>query len=377
MIAGEPSGDAMGGDIMAALKQTQNDFHISGVGGAAMLAQGLVPVFDMGELTTLGFGQAIMAYRQLKKRADELVAHIMDSRPDAVVTIDNKGFSLRLGKMLKAAMAQQGWSAPIIHLVAPTVWAWGAWRAKSVKDSVDRLLCLFPFERPYFTCHGIDTVVVGHPAAALKRHDRQSARRQLGLAKGDKILLLLPGSRKSEISSLLPLMLDACAIIQKKHPEMKFMIVAAEATRPLLASILSQRFDNLSPIILEQSQAPLAMAAADFGLICSGTVTLEAALSGLRGHVYYKLDPLSSFIGWLVMDKTKIVLANAIAGEEIYPYALNGDCTAEKMVSHALKHFSSDSGAVPAIQSRLAHDLGDGDFATNVAMQIMAMINAR
>ena len=122
----------------------------------------------------------------------------METRPDVIVTIDNKGFSLRLGKALKTKMAAAGWSAPVVHLVAPTVWAWGAWRAKSVAASVDRLLCLFPFEVPYFTRYGVDAIAVGHPAVERKRPSKKQARKALGLHDQDDVLVLLPGSRKGK-----------------------------------------------------------------------------------------------------------------------------------------------------------------------------------
>ncbi len=377
MIAGEASGDSLGGQVLAVLNARRDDLDISGVGGDAMQAQGLKPIFPMSDLTVMGFSHAIQSYGALKKRAAEIIDHIFKTRPDVIVTIDNKGFSLRLGKALKAKMAATGWSAPIVHLVAPTVWAWGAWRAKSVAVSVDKLLCLFPFELPYFTRYGVDAVAVGHPAVEQSRPSKNQARKALGLMKNDAMLVLLPGSRKREIEALLPDMLQSLRIIRQTKPDLKVFLPAATSVKPLIESMITPE-DQVE--ITDQSDANTVMAAGDYGLICSGTVTLEAALSGLDGHVYYQVDGLSLLIGKMILDWSKVVLPNAITGQEIYPLSLNKAFNASTMAADVLAYFDavkdSDKEKSVSIKTPLTKALAAGDdgFAENVANAIMTAI---
>ena len=337
MIAGEASGDQLGGRVLAALRHGHADLDVTGIGGETMQAQGLKPVFPMADLTVMGLSHAIKSYRRLKRRAAELIDHIMTSRPDVIVTIDNKGFSLRLGKALKARMANEGWSVPIVHLVAPTVWAWGAWRAKSIAQSVDRLLCLFPFEVPFFTRYGVDAIAVGHPAREENRLNKTQARQNLGMDADDLILVLLPGSRQREISNLLPVMLDAVKIIRHQEPNLKVILPAASSVASLVDGLVASD-DHIQ--VLDQSQSQAVMAAGDYGLICSGTVTLESALSGLEGHVYYRADLLTLWLGKMMIDRSKIVLANAISGHQIYPLSLNNEFSAKTMAEDVLDHLT-------------------------------------
>lgn len=379
MIAGEASGDGLGGQVLAALNTHLQPLEVSGVGGDAMQGQGLKPIFPMAELSVVGLSHAIKSYGRLKKRAAELTDHILETRPDVIVTIDNKGFSLRLGKALKAKMAATGWSAPIVHLVAPTVWAWGAWRAKSVAASVDKLLCLFPFELPYFTPYGVDALAVGHPAVEQPRPSKIEARKALGLKDNDPVLVLLPGSRKREIESLLPDMLQSLRIIRQTKPDLKVVLPAAASVRPLIQSMITSA-DQVE--ITDQSKANMVMAAGDYGLICSGTVTLEAALSGLDGHVYYQVDGLSLLIGKMMLDRSKIVLPNAITGQEIYPLSLNHEFTAQTMAADALAYFDAVNETVEESSSSIKTPLtealtaGGYGFAENTAKAIMAAIKA-
>ena len=374
MIAGEVSGDSLGGQILAVLKPQLPAHEITGIGGVSMQAQGLTPIFPMEDLTVLGLAQALTSYRRLKKRAAQLINHIMTTRPDVIVTIDNKGFSLRLGKALKTEMARAGWSAPIVHVVAPTVWAWGAWRAKSVAASVDKLLCLFPFEVPYFTRYGVDAMAVGHPAVEASRPSKTAARQALGFSDHDQILVLLPGSRPREVLSLLPDMLQAAALLRLEYPDLKIILPAASSVRSLIE-------DHILPPqhiqIVDPSETSNALAAGDYGLICSGTVTLETALSGLNGHVYYRVDGLTYLMGKAMLDRSKIVLANAISGQALYPLALNKEFNAPSMAAEAMRFFKA---------GRMDHDIktpltnalvkgGDG-FAKNAASAIMDAINA-
>ena len=330
MLAGEASGDKLGGSILREMRSRGYDDRITGIGGVEMQAEGLEPLFEMEELTVMGIGGAIKNYSPLKKRLHQLVQHIRLTKPRMVFTIDSKAFSLRLGKTLKAVMAKEGWSVPVVHLVAPTVWAWGSWRAKSIPDCVDHLLCLFPFEVPYFTKYGASAHAVGHPAIDIEWPAQRQARAYLNFEQDEVIIGLFPGSRRREVAGLLPAMVEAIRLLRERHPQIKAILPAASSVRQNIEEFLTPE-DGIQ--LLDEADRYHAMKAADYGLICSGTVTLETALSGLNGSAYYAADSVSVFIGKRLVDMTKVILPNAITGEEIYTLQINKEFTAASMAA--------------------------------------------
>jgi lipid-A-disaccharide synthase len=343
MLAGEASGDKLGGLVIEEMKNRGLVSRISGIGGEDMTAQGIESLFPMQELTVLGFAGAIRHYRSLKKRAEFLIDHIRETRPQLILTIDSKGFSLPLGKALKAMMAKEGWSVPVVHLVAPTVWAWGGWRAKSVPLSVDHLLCLFPFEIPYFKKYGTSVSAVGHPATDINWPSRVAARRSLALGRKDFVLGLFPGSRRREVENLLPDMCIASARLREQHPDLKIITPATASMRSLIEKLLTPG-DGVE-VVGEDARYDV-MRAADYGLICSGTVTLEAALAGLAGSVYYRGDVLSSLFARFFVDLSKVVLPNAITGREIYPFYFNKSFNGDQM-ARQVSAFMASGAPVP------------------------------
>ena len=328
MLAGEVSGDKLGGTILKEMRQRGYKDNVVGIGGVEMQAQGLEPIFPMQELTVMGIGGAVRHYSRLKKRLYQLVDYIRQSKPRMVFTIDSKAFSLRLGKELKSVMAKEGWNVPIVHLVAPTVWAWGAGRAKSIPQSVDHLLCLFPFEVPYFTKYGASARAVGHPAADIKWPSKGASRKKLSLSSNDKVIGLFPGSRRREVGGILPDMCEALRLVRETHPDIKAVLPAATSVRSIIKEFLTPE-DGVQ--LVDEALRYDVMKAADYGLICSGTVTLETALAGLQGSAYYASDPVSVFIGKRLVDMTKVILPNAITGEEIYSLQLNKEFNASSM----------------------------------------------
>ena len=371
IFAGEASADALGAMVMDGLKARTGQPDCWGVGGPAMQRRGFRSIQPMEGFTVLGLGQALRSAPRLRRMGNALVEQILDARPDAILTIDNKGFSMRFARRLKGRMAGAGWRAPVLHLVAPTVWAWGGWRAREVARSVDHLLCLFPFEEPYFTPHGIKVTVTGHPAAERKRPSRKEARARLGLGKGGRALVLLPGSRRREVRSLLPDMLEAAAIAREKAGGAAVLVAAAETVADEVAGILDAA--GIGGVTLcPPAEMDSVLAAGDYGLICSGTVTLEAALAGLAGSVYYRPDPASRLLGNLMVDRSKVVLANAVAGREVYPLFLNREFTPRTMAELALEGLRNPSKPGGRALAE-AVSAGEG-FAANAAGAILSEI---
>lgn len=312
-----------------------------GVGGPAMRDEGLAGATDMESLTVFGFGAALAAYPRLSRLADSLVEEVMAARPKAVITVDVKGFSLRFAARLRRRMALVGWRAPVIHCVAPTVWAWGAWRRHRVAKSVDGLLCLFPFEPQWFEPLGVKTAFIGHPEAFNPAYD---APRRADPGSPPHIVML-PGSRRSEIRHILPPMLAAFELLRESHPG----ITATIPTLPRIASGIEAACaatPSAKAIAVSQDGDALfdALGRAHAVLAASGTVTLQTALYGTPGIACYVAPALSAAIGRRLVRMDRVILPNALLGREVYPFFFQQAASAPALAK-AIRTLLSESDA--------------------------------
>ena len=351
ILTGEPSADALGGEIMGALGEGVKVF---GMGGKAMQTAGLDAIARQQRLTIIGLGGVVRAWFDLHALADELISAILTRRPDVILTIDSKAFSLRFARRLKKAMAKAGWHAPIVHLVAPTVWSWGGWRAKHFAEVMDEVLCLFPFEPAYFTRHGGRARYVGHPLLARDMPSKTAARRALGLDAEAEVVALMPGSRASEVKRLLPIMCRAYEDMKAEKPHLQAILPLSAYVAPLVQNLLGA--DSKIQLVKGDDASMAALVAADVGVICSGTATLEAGLANLRGLVVYRSDWLTTLIARFFVDKEKIVLANVVAGQDFYPLLLSGQVNARNVSQGILSALAADAPDIAtSIREALHH----------------------
>ena len=334
ILAGEASGDQLAAHLMRAVNNAYGKPDWIGVGGRLMQAEGLESWVDMETLSVMGFGGALKAYRQLSSVADDLVEQVIKARPRLLLTIDNKGFAIRFASRLKRRMKGIGWSVPIIHCVAPTVWAWGRWRAKKFATVMDGLLCLFPFEPEYFKPFGLDAQFIGHPEAFGNFLPANPAGENIKKprTKFNKIILL-PGSRRSEISLVLPEMLAATAIIKRHDPNFNFVLPAVPHLLPLIQVLT----EGSGVTILEQPEDLIpTLQTSDAMIATSGTITLQAALCGTVGVTCYRTSWFSGFIGRRLVDLDKVILPNAILGRPLYPFYFQGAATGKTLAAATL-----------------------------------------
>ena len=363
ILAGEPSGDQLAASIMDAVEGRFGKQNWFGIGGPSMQERGLASEAEMAQLLVMGFGAALSAYPRLSALANRLVQRIIEARPRAVITVDAKGFSLRLAARLKQRMAAEGWSAPVIHVVAPTVWAWGAWRAKSVARAVDRLLCLFPFEVDYFTPHRLAAHFIGHPeafnAALMPRvRDNRDNRNNRSAAKR---LLLLPGSRRSEIRRLLPAMHDAHALLAADGTEdsgVAATLVTVPHLRDEVAAVLGN--DSGIEIVSGRDAFYQHLHQADAMMAASGTVTLQTALAGVPGVTCYRTSGLSAMIGRRLVRMDRVILPNALLRREVYPFLFQEEATPERLAAHVRAIFAADQMA-----NQMPDKIGTGSGSGN------------
>ena len=384
IIAGEDSADQLGCAVVAALPKGVRSF---GLGGVRMQEAGFDGLKldknknknknkESNPLAIIGIGDSLTALPRLNRLADTMIQTILAEKPDAVLTIDSKGFALRFARRLKAAQEKSKqkshWHAPCIHLVAPSVWAWGRWRAASFAKSFDRVLCLFPFEPRYFAGkYGGRAEYVGHPLFARRVLTKSLARKQLGIADDALVLVLLPGSRKKEVDTLLVDMLDAASRLLAMHPNLTIILPVAQSVKPDITRILAQhktKFAAVGQTRLLFADTPRqniegnitwsALAAGDAAIMCSGTVTLECALNGLQGVAVYRPDWLTVMAGRMLnMNRHNVILANVVAGRVVYDLKLRGEVTG-KNIGDAIAPILSASPAARmrasrAIQARM------------------------
>lgn len=361
VIAGEESGDQLGGDLLAALRRRHPGARFVGIGGKRMQAQGLESWYDMAELSLFGLAEVLRHLPRLLKLRKELVARLIDAMPDVVVGIDAPDFNLGVERRLREAGLRT------VHYVSPSVWAWREKRAEKIGRSADRVLCLFPMEPSIYARHGVDARFVGHPLADRfpMVGDRHAAREVLGLAQERPVLAVLPGSRGSEIDRLGSIFLDAAARVAAAVPGLQVVVPSANARmHERIRTVLDRPGLHWpEPPRLLDGQAHEAMLAADVVLLASGTATLEAMLAKRPMVVGYRVSPWSYRIARLLrMLKTDIyslpnVLARASGLGNPLPVSerMQDDCTAAHLADDTLALFrdSDRRGAIVATFEQL------------------------
>ncbi len=281
VVAGEPSGDELGARLMAALRRLCGDkVRFAGVGGPAMEAEGLQSLFPMAELSVMGLVEVLPHIPRLLARIKQTAAAVDAMSPDVVVTIDSPSFAHRVVRRIRNRYI------PRIHYVAPTVWAWRPWRVKGIRKDFDLVLCLLPFEAPFFEKAGVPCRYVGHPVVeyGADRGDGPAFRRKYGIAEDDAVICVLLGSRRSEVTRLAKPFAGALALLARKHPSLKAVVPTVGGVAGLVRE-LCDAFPVPTLVVQGREEKYAAMAASNAAIAASGTVALEIALARLaRGH---------------------------------------------------------------------------------------------
>ncbi|MGJ8616597.1 MAG: lipid-A-disaccharide synthase [Sulfitobacter sp.] len=366
ILAGEPSGDRLGGALMAGLKSLQSDVIFEGIGGPDMAAQGLKSRFEMSELSVMGLAEILPKYRALKARIRQTADAVIALQPDVMITIDSPDFSLRVAKLVKAKS-----NIRTVHYVAPTVWAWRPGRAQKMARYIDHVLALFPFEPPLMQAAGMTCDFVGHPVVADPVADDTEAkafREAHGI--GDApMLLVLPGSRRGEVARLGVVFGEAVAKLKYKKPNLQVVIPAAAAVAQDVIEI-TQGW-AFPPIILDprdhmpdaaKAQKRAAFRAADVALAASGTVSLELAASATPMVIAYRFNWLSFRIIKAMALIDTVTLVNLVSDTRVVPEFLGPDCEAEP-ISEGLAKVLAAPDAQTAAMALTMQRLGQGGEA--------------
>ncbi len=326
MLAGEASGDILGYRLMQSLKAARPDLRFAGIGGPRMESAGFVSLFPMRELAVMGLAEILPRLRSLSRRLDEAVADIGSKRPDLVVTIDSPGFALRLLARIRPLGIRR------VHYVAPQVWAWREKRVRKFPGLWEELLCLLPFEEAFFARHGLPVRFVGHPVLQSDADQGDGARFRAahGIAADAPVVVLMPGSRRTEAPRLLPVFGQTIALLARDFPG----LVPVIPSSPAVAEVVAQAVQRwaVKPIVLTGvDEKHDAYAAAGAALTKSGTSTLELALARVPMAVTYRVNPISAALARRLIRVRHVAMVNLLAGREIVPELLQQDCRPERL----------------------------------------------
>ena len=339
LIAGEPSGDLLGSRLMRALVDKCPGVEFCGIGGESMENEGLKSLFDIADLAVMGLAEVIPSIPLILKRIKQTVADIEKQKPDIVVTIDSWSFSARIHKALR----KKHLGIPQVHYVAPQVWAWKKKRARTMYKYIDHLLTLFPYEPKYFTPYHLDTTFVGHPVieSSVIWGKGEDFRRRYNIEDDNKIMAVLPGSRKTEVSRLLPVFLDFVKLFKQKHPEFCFVIPTVHTVEDKVRKMVEE---SGLPIIVVNSESDRhdAFVAADSAVAASGTVALELAMVDVPHVIAYKVAPLTAWFAKHFLHIQFVNLSNILLGREIVPELLQETCNVDRLMHYTEEFLKKD-----------------------------------
>lgn len=325
LIAGEPSGDQLGARIMAAIRKRASEsgqtVEFAGLGGEVMAEQGLQSLFPISDLAIFGIIEVIPHAPRIFRRVRETAAAIRAFKPDVVLSIDVPAFAFRVHEKVKHDRV------PLVHCVAPTVWAWRPGRAKMIAGFLDHLLALLPFEPPYFERVGLPSTFIGHPIveAGLDRIDGAAFRVKHGIAPDEDLLCVLPGSRRSEVSRLLPIFGETVQRLALRLPKLRLVVpTVSHVAETVRAAVASWPLPTL--VVTGNEDKFAAFKASKAALAASGTVVLELAVAGCPTVMAYQVSGLTA---WIVRRMVKVQYAslpNLILNQGLIPEFLQERC---------------------------------------------------
>lgn len=348
VIAGEVSGDVLGGRIMSKIKNAE----FVGIGGENMLAAGLQSLFPMSDLSVMGIVEVLGHAKTLTRRIKQTVNAILTEKPDVVLSIDAPGFAKSVIKQVRKnpdgkKLIENG--LQFQHVVAPQVWAWRSGRAKKYAQIFDKLYAFFDFEVPYFTKYGLNTVAVGHPIA-----DGLIGKYKKLNKNAEKIITLVPGSRMSEVKRLLPLMRDVVDMLYRNgYMGYRFIIPVVETTKDYVAAQVAKW--PVKPELVASVDRYDVYAKSYIAIVASGTVSAELAMLHVPTIVVYKMNPITMWIGRRIINVKWVSLINILLNKSVFPEFLGADARTENIVN-AVQQLT-----IPSVREKMITELKSAD----------------
>ncbi|NOX88327.1 MAG: lipid-A-disaccharide synthase [Calditrichaeota bacterium] len=366
LIAGEVSGDQHGAELISALKTFRPDVRVWGIGGNELANTGMEIMFHLERMAFLGVGEVVRHLPFILKVMKTVLQRAKEEKPDCAILIDYPGFNIRMAAKLKKI------GVPVVYYISPQLWAWGHRRVEKIRKHVDKMLVLFPFEKEFYRRHGIEAEYVGHPL--VDKHFAHLPERFKEVREGKAVLGLLPGSRKNEVKTLLPRMVQTAQILLKERKIQKARILkvrhlSKEFYRPFLEGTESA---------FELVERPMEeiLPELDAALVASGTATLETAYFAVPMVIVYHVTPLTYWLGRLLIKVNHIGLANIVAEKEIAPELIQNDFSAQRAAELLSPMLD------PAVNQRIRRQmlivrdkLGEPGASARAARQIHRFLN--
>ncbi|MDP8266152.1 MAG: lipid-A-disaccharide synthase [Candidatus Aceula meridiana] len=369
IVAGEASGDTHAAHLVEAIKTINPKITFSGLGGPKMHDAGVELYEDLTKFAVVGFIEVLRHLGTFRKNFSLILKKVKETNAEAVILVDYPGFNLRLAKELKKL------NVKVIYYISPQVWAWKESRVKLIREVVDKMIVLFPFEKDFYHKHGLEVSYVGHPLvnAVYAKTPKENILEKLRLSAVKTTVGLLPGSRIKEIKSLLPVMIKSAELLYQENPKLQFIVVRAPGIN---LSIFEKYLPEKLPIKIFDENFYDGINATDVCMVASGTATLETALLEKPMVVIYKTSLITWAMAKLLIKIPYIGLVNVVAGEEIVPECIQFDASPKK-ISKTLKEILPPSSRHAAIAQALAqvkHSLGDPGANTRAAQEIIKFL---
>ncbi|MCW3176662.1 lipid-A-disaccharide synthase [Acinetobacter baumannii] len=361
IVVGEVSGDTLGVKLMRSFREQGIDAEFEGIGGPQMIAEGFNSYYPMETLSVMGIVEVLKDLKKLFAVRDGLINQWTQHPVDIFIGIDAPDFNLRLSKSIKEKNLQ----IKTVQYVSPSVWAWRQGRVHGIKQSIDLVLCLFPFEKVFYEQYEVPAAFVGHPLAKQLPLENpiQIAKQELGVDETQKHIALLPGSRKGEVERLLPMLLGAANILHTKYPDIQFLIPAINDARKQqieqgveqLAPQLKAKIHILENTDSESKIGRMVMNASDIIALASGTATLEAMLMHRPMVTFYKLHWLTYLIAKFLVKIPYYSLPNIIAGKKVIEELIQADATPENLAAEIEKLMNVETAQIQVMQHLTMH----------------------
>lgn len=336
---GEASGDLHGAELMKAFKAADPATTFTGMGGPAMEDEGLKPLHSMREISLVGITEILGGLPRILKLLGIIKGELAGIRPRAIVLVDCPEFNFRIARMAKKM------GIPVYYYISPQIWAWRSGRANFLREHTRKVICILPFEKEFYARYGMDVEYVGNPLMDVLPLDRLD-----GMAVRENRIGLLPGSRRKEVTALLPVFAGAARMLAGDHPDLEYVLVRAPG---MDESLLRALWPAEIPVsFVEPDERYGTFRSCKLILAASGTVTLETALIGTPVAVAYKVSPLSELVGRLLVNVRYISLPNLIVDRELYPEFVGKEATPENLAGTARK-WLEDPAAYAAVKKGL------------------------
>ena len=325
VLTGEPSGDKLASKVIAQFKSSRLDIEYLSVGGEYLKALGIKSLYDLKEVTYLGFTKVLLNVFKIKKKINKTVDKIIEFNPDILFSVDSPDFTLRVAKKVKKLKS----TIKIIHFVAPKVWVWREHRVKHLKSFLDHILLLFPFEKNDFDKENINSTFTGHPLLEEKGNKKVDISQII--KENKKIFSIYPGSRLSEISVLIPILFEFVKLMNEKYTDMFFIFHSTSEHSQLINNFLLEEGFKNCEVISDEKIKSHVLKQSIFAVSKSGTISLEICNAKIPSIIIYKMNSINFFIVKMLVKVKFANIINIAAGEEIIPELLQSSCNSKNI----------------------------------------------